>query len=230
MTSGKHKPESPKRKAQSEKLELVLHSPFLNLRPLLFVVVGGLAGCAASVPPARPVDTVSVSRHEHLVPRSLTAPEENALPDSAEASPIPIAPPPLLDTIDENTAPHVAAATRLAHEGRLRAAAGEYDAALEHLELAITVDPANAYAYYFLAEVHLSRGTYDQAVAFAERAAALSTGRAEAWLSRAYALQGRAFEAAGCLPEARRAYQRAVETEPRNLAAQVGLSRVRGAP
>lgn len=141
-----------------------------------------------------------------------------------------VAPPALADTIGASTAPNVAAATRLVDAGRTRMAAGDYGAALEQLERAIAVDPGNPYAYYYLAELHLLHHTYDQAIAFADRAASLSETRAPDWASRAYTLQGNAFEAAGRFADARGAYTRAIQAAPGNLAAQVGLARVGNPP
>jgi tetratricopeptide (TPR) repeat protein len=161
--------------------------------------------------------------------------EEEALPSdeptdvtvaTTESAGLSVDPPPLLETIDANTAPNVAAATHLVDTGRTQMTAGDYGAALEQFERAIAIDPANPYAYYYLAELHLMNHTYDQAIAFADRAATLSEARAPAWASRAYTLQGNAFEAAGRFADAREAYTRAIQAAPNNLAAQVGLARV----
>jgi Flp pilus assembly protein TadD len=140
-----------------------------------------------------------------------------------------VEPPALAETIGATTAPNVAAATRLVDAGRARMAAGDSGAALEQFERAIAIDPQNPYAYYYLAELHFLHRTYDQTIAFAARAASLSDAGAPDWASRAYTLQGNAFEAAGRFADARGAYARAIQAAPGNLAAQVGLARV-GAP
>lgn len=137
----------------------------------------------------------------------------------------PVAPSPLA-TIDAATPPQVAAATRLVHEGRAQLADGRDDVALETLERAISVDPSNAYAYYFLAELHFRQDSYEQAAAFADRAALLSARLQGTWLTRSYALQGQALEAAGHLADARSAYERALRADRRNQTAQAGLARV----
>jgi tetratricopeptide (TPR) repeat protein len=97
---------------------------------------------------------------------------------------------------------------------------------LETLERAIAVDPSNPYAYYFLAELHLRRNSYDQAIAFADRAALLSARLQGTWLTRSYALQGQALEAAGRMSDARAAYRRALLADRRNQTARLGLDRV----
>jgi len=92
----------------------------------------------------------------------------------------------------------------------------------------LAVDPNNAFAYFFLAQLHLHTHSYDQAIAFADRAAGLSANTSPEWTSRAWALQGNAYEAAGRFADARQAYLRAVRASPNNLAAAVGLARTGG--
>lgn len=160
--------------------------------------------------------------------------QEETLPDDTRPSAasatavFDILPPPLLDTIDGATPPNVAAATRLVNTARQHIAEGDSGTALDQLEQAIALDPTNPYAYCYLAQLHFSHRDYDQAIAFADRAAALSGSQAPQWASRAYTLQGNAFEAIGRFPDARAAYGRAVAIVPDNLAAQVGLARVGG--
>jgi len=186
---------------------------------------------AAPTEPPQPVveEQTSVTFEEEELPADDTA-ATGAPPSTGENGGLSVEPPPLLSTIDATTAPNVAAATRLVDAGRTRIAANDYGAALEQLERAIVIDPSNPYAYYYLAELHLKNRTYDQAIAFADRAANLSDARAPEWASRAYTLQGNAFEAAGRFADARSAYARAVQAAPGNLAAQVGLARVGGPP
>jgi tetratricopeptide (TPR) repeat protein len=131
-----------------------------------------------------------------------------------------------LASIDRSTPPQVAAATRLTEEGRVQLESGDSDAALERFERAIAIDPTNLYAYYFLGEVHLQRGNYEQAITFADRAVALSTNGDHAWLARACALQGQVYEAAGRFADARDAYQRALQANPGEPSAVAGLGRV----
>ena len=132
----------------------------------------------------------------------------------------------LLKAIGRGTPPNVAAALRLIEDGRQQMQQGAYDAALDHFERAVAIDPTNAYGYYFLARVHLLKKDYDQAIAFASRAASLSAHTDRVSLGRIRSLEGAAFEEVGRYPDARKAYQQAVEADPNNLAAQVGLTRL----
>jgi tetratricopeptide (TPR) repeat protein len=210
---------------------------------LLAFAAGACVARPAPLPLESPGETAAPS---HDPPPALTdedsrpSIEEEDLPEDNGAS-IPsgsdrpldaltVEPPTVLDTIDASTAPNVAAATRLVEAGRIHMAAGDNGAALEQLERAIAIDPGNPYAYYYLAELHLMHRTYDQAIEFADRAATLSNPRAPVWASRAYTLQGNAFEAVGRFADARDAYARAVQAAPGNLAAQVGLARVGSLP
>lgn len=196
-------------------------------------------------PTARPVDepTPSTLREEALaesVPVDpLADPAGAPAPGGAEgAAPTPITGAPAtgaasdlpspLDTIGAGTAPNVAAATRLADLARRELLAGNDSSALERLERAIALDPNNPYAYYFLAVLHLRTRSYDQAIAFAGRAATLARDGAPRWASRALTVQGTAYESAGRFADAREAYQRAVQAAPDNLPAAAGLARTGG--
>jgi tetratricopeptide (TPR) repeat protein len=209
----------------------------------LWLAVGALA-CSArrdAVPldPSDDAEHAAPSAQPAVVEEDVvtTTIEEEALLDDTAVNPamagadgaLPVEAPALDYTIDANTAPNVAAATRLVTAGRTRMQAGDYVGALDQFERAIVIDPGNSYAYYYLAELHFVHHTYDQAIAFADRAASLSAARAPEWASRAYTLQGNAFEAIGRFADARGAYARAIQAAPGNLAAQVGLARV-GAP
>ncbi len=151
-----------------------------------------------------------------------TAASASPTPDQWATAPSPLA------ALRPGTPPNVAAATRLAEAARLRLTAGDDAVALEQLERAIAIDGSNPYAYFFLATLHLRHRTYDQAIAFADRAASLSEPAAPEWASRAYALQGSAYESVGRFVDARAAYGRAVRAAPANAAAQAGLARVGG--
>jgi tetratricopeptide (TPR) repeat protein len=132
----------------------------------------------------------------------------------------------LLTHIGPTTPPNVAAALRLIEDGRQQMDPGHYDRALDRIERGVTVDPANAYGYYFLAQLHFQTKKYDQAVAFASRAVVLSARTDRVLMGRSYGLEGAAFEAVGRYPDARKAYEKAVEADPNNLAARVGVARL----
>jgi hypothetical protein len=152
---------------------------------------------------------------------------ETLLPEpDVTVPPTPAEPGSLLAQVSAATPPNVAAAIRLIEEGRKQRDQGHYDQALEALERAVAIDPTNAYGYYFLAQVHYLKKNYDQAIAFASRAATLSARTDPTCLGRVYSLQGAAFEEVGRYPDARKAYKHAVDADPNNLAARVGVARL----
>lgn len=213
-----------------------------------------LSGCPAQqhrpvVPPAaerpptptmkpRPTPTPRVPLEESAIgetaaftpppgatPAETPSPTASVMPEAAATSADPES---LLTHIKPGTPPNVAAALRLIEDGRQEMAHGAYDAALDRLERAVAIDPTSAYGYYFLAKVHLLKKDYDQAIAFASRAASLSARGDPISLGRIHSLQGAAFEEVGRYPDARKAYQEAIEADPNNLAARVGAARVSG--
>jgi len=134
----------------------------------------------------------------------------------------------MLASITAKTPPRVAAALRLIEEGRARLERGEDDQAVHHFERSVAVDPQNAYGYYFLARAHQKSRRYDQAIAFAGRAAALAARSDPLCASRAFALQGSVYEHVGRFADARRAYVQALRSDSNNSAARSGLSRLSG--
>jgi len=137
-------------------------------------------------------------------------------------------PPSMLSRIDSNTAPNAAAALRLIEEGRASLAEHAYDRALDRFERAVTIDPSNAYGYYFLAQLHYDKHDYDQVIAFADKAVVLSARTDPGLTARAYSLQGAVYEDVGRYPDARAAYRKALSADSRNLAARVGIARLGG--
>jgi len=196
-----------------------------------------LASATASTTPTPDAEATPLPRLEEGIldessPGELEAPMVASVPKSAaEIPPLPATAPEvesLLVRITPQTAPNVAAALRLIEDGRAHLRQARYDQALERFERAVAIDPTSAYGYYFLAQLHYEMKKYDQAIAFASRAASLSAHSDRVCLGRAYGLQGRVFEEVGRYPDARRAYQRAVEADPNNAAARGGMVRLVG--
>ncbi len=132
----------------------------------------------------------------------------------------------LLSRINATTPPNVSAALRLIEDGRKQLRLGEPDLALERFERAVAIDPTSAYGYYFLARFHYEKKNYDQAINFANRAAALGARSDRVCVGRALALEGGVFEEVGRYADARNAYRKAVEADPNNLAAHAGFARL----
>ncbi len=132
----------------------------------------------------------------------------------------------LADLLASARTPQQAGALRCVEQGRLLLQSGEQERAREWFERALSLDPHNPYAYYFLARQALLRQRPDQAHAFAERALQVAAGLDRRWRGRLEALQGEIFESVGRFSEARRAYQQAAAWDPLNDTARAGLARL----
>jgi len=221
----------------------------LESRRRVAATCAGLTACAALIvlasscaprpqrpPQPEPVVRVTPTPTQRAVPTPTPTRvlQESSIGEGAVLTPAPSAagstadnePEPLLARISTSTPPNVAAALRLIEDSRQQIRQGAYDAALDRLERAVAIDPTNVYGYYFLAQVHFFKKNYDQAVAFASRAASLGRRADAVSQGRIYGLQGAVFEQVGRYPDARRAYREALTADPNNAAARVGLSRL----
>ncbi len=132
----------------------------------------------------------------------------------------------MLSHIHATTPPNVAAAYRLIEEGRRLLGQDDPNQALSRFERSVAVDPTNAYGYYFLALLHRDSQEWAQSLAFAGRAAALAARSDPLCEARAYTLQGLVYEQVGRFADARSVYSKALQRDPRNADAQLGLGRL----
>jgi hypothetical protein len=171
------------------------------------------------------------------------APASNPMPPAAQATPATpeeIAPaidvgsiattPQVSDTslaplIQTAPTPARAASLRITERERVELDRGHTDDAIRELAHAISIDPSNSYAYFYLGRAYTARKNYGQAQTFFKRA---QTGLASnsAWLGETYAFEGVSLEQAGKSAEAVAAYQKALVVSPGNLTARVGVTRL----
>jgi hypothetical protein len=130
-----------------------------------------------------------------------------------------------LDSVIASAEPARAASLRIVEQARGELKAGGPDAAIRTMAKAISIDPTNPYAYFYLGQIYFVKKDYSQAVAFFSRA---ENGFAHdpAWLSETIGYEGASYEFAGRDSEAAVAYKRAVDFAPGNLMAGAGFSRV----
>jgi len=102
---------------------------------------------------------------------------------------------------------------------------GHLDDAIRDLAYAVSIDPSNAYAYFFLGRAYAAKKDYGQAITFFKRAET-GLGKSPAWLGETYAFEGVSYEEAGKQAEAAAAYQKALGATPGNLTARVGFTRL----
>lgn len=111
--------------------------------------------------------------------------------------------------------------TRLSTEytdlARVNHERGRDQRAMELLEDALALNPANAPARDTLGRIHLQRGEIPEAIAV------LAPIEQESRDAGALVLLGNAYERGDRLPDAQRAYARAVALDPKNARARVGL-------
>jgi TolA-binding protein len=173
------------------------------------------------------------------------SPEASSLGASdqaAGAQPTPSAPPPALDIgaiamspdlanaslepeIAKADSPALAASLRYAEEARKELDAGKIDEAIRGLSRAISIDPGDAFAYFYLGRAYLLRKNYDQAGVFFMHAE-IGFGARPEWLGEAASFEGACDEVLGRADQAEKAYQQALASSPNNLMARVGYDRL----
>jgi Tetratricopeptide repeat len=131
----------------------------------------------------------------------------------------------LTPMIDTAPTPARAASLRITEAQRVALEQGHTDNAIRELAHAISIDPSNSYAYFYLGRAYVARQDYGQAETFFKRAE-IGLASNSAWLGEAYAFEGLSLEQSGKSTEAAAAYQKALAASPGNLTARVGVTRV----
>jgi tetratricopeptide (TPR) repeat protein len=194
-------------------------------------------GAEVSPEPAAPAE------EDGAVPSPSPSPgQANAPTQGADAQATPSGPPPALDISAISTGPDLAstsleaeigkadnpalaASLRYTEDARKQLGAGKIDDALRSLSRAISIDPGNAFAYFYLGRGNLMRKNYDQALIFFRRAESGFGSRPE-WLGEAMSFEGACDEELGHADKAEKAYQQALAAAPNNLMARIGYGRL----
>jgi hypothetical protein len=208
---------------------------------------GASASPAAATTPA--ADTNPDSGDWVALPPGKVAPAEQAVPVSNPPPQGPQAPPmnpadvaPAIDVGSIATTPQVsdaslepliqtaptparAASLRITERQRVELDRGHTDDAIRELAHAISIDPSNSYAYFYLGRAYAARKDYGQAQTFFKRAE-IGLASNSVWLAETYAFEGLSLEQAGKSAEAVAAYQKALGANPGNLTARVGVTRL----
>jgi tetratricopeptide (TPR) repeat protein len=162
------------------------------------------------------------------------------MPPAAQPSPADIAP--ALDAGSIATTPEIsdsslapliasaptparAASLRITEQERVELDRGHIDDAIRGLAHAISIDPSNSYAYFYLGRAYIARRDYGQAQTFFKRAE-IGVASNSAWLGETYAFEGVCLEQSGKSADAAAAYQKALVASPGNLTARVGVTRL----
>ncbi len=131
----------------------------------------------------------------------------------------------LAPLIDTAPTPARAASLRITEQQRVELERGHTDDAIRELAHAVSIDPSNSYAYFYLGRAYVARKDYAQAQTFFKRAE-IGLASNSAWLGEIYAFEGLALEQSGKSAEAAAAYQKALAATPGNLTARVGVTRL----
>ncbi len=132
---------------------------------------------------------------------------------------------PLDDEIRQADTPALAASLRITEQARNQLNNGATDPAMRALARAVSIDPGNPYAYFFLGRAYVARHDYAQALTFFRRAE-IGFGANPQWLGETIGYEGACEEELGQLSQAAVAYQRALAAAPNNLMARVGYDRL----
>ncbi len=175
-------------------------------------------------------------------PESVMSPPVSSIPTEAP-SPTPTPePPPALDVSAIDTegdiamkqldaeikaaeTPAMAASLRVTEQARKQLAKGSIDAAVRSLTQAVSIDPADPFAYYFLGRAHFERKNYRQALTFFYRAQLGFSGK-PVWMGEVLSYEGQCEEALGDQLKAAKAYQQALAVAPGNFRARIGYGRL----
>src|SRR5208282_3196423 len=133
----------------------------------------------------------------------------------------------LAPLIDTAPTPARAASLRITEQQRVELEHGRTNDAIRGLAHAISIDPSNSYAYFYLGRAYVARKDYAHAQTFFKRAE-IGLASNSAWLGETYAFEGVSLEQSGKSAEAAAAYQKALAASPGNLTARVGVTRVSG--
>jgi hypothetical protein len=131
----------------------------------------------------------------------------------------------LAPLIDTAPTPARAASLRITEAQRVELERGHTGDAIRELAHAISIDPSNSYAYFYLGRAYVARRDYGQAQTFFRRAQ-IGLASNSAWLGETYAFEGLSLEQEGKSADAAAAYQKALAASPGNLTARVGVTRL----
>jgi tetratricopeptide (TPR) repeat protein len=176
-------------------------------------------------------------------PAGHTIPVSNPIPPPAQQPPVaPAEIAPAIDVGSIATTPEIsdsslapliasaptparAASLRITEQQRVELERGHTDDAIRELAHAISIDPSNSYAYFYLGRAYIARKDYGQAQTFFRRAE-IGVASNSAWLGETYAFEGVCLEQAGKSADAAAEYQKALAASPGNLTARVGVTRL----
>ena len=130
---------------------------------------------------------------------------------------------PLIDSTRDQ--PALNASLRFVEQGRQALGASRLDDAIRDLGRAVSIDPTDPYAYFYLGRAYMMKKDYGQALAFFGRSE-VGLRTTPAWLGEAKGFEGACLEEQGKFPAAAAAYKEALDIDPGNIMARAGYGRM----
>src|SRR5260370_1104682 len=169
--------------------------------------------------------TVALEQH-NLPPEDLPTPAPSPYDVGSVQPAPPVGDQPLTALIDATKdEPALNASLRFAEQGRKALETSKFDDAIRDLGRAISIDPTDPYAYFYLGRTYMMKKDYPQALAFFGRSE-VGLRAVPAWLGEVKSFEGACLEQQGKFPQAAAAYKQALDAAPSNLMARAGYGRL----
>ncbi len=120
---------------------------------------------------------------------------------------------PLIDFYRNDPPKHTLASLRLTEKGRGQIREGDKAIAMESLNKALSIDPVNPFAYYFLARIHSDRNEYRESLGLLEKTRQYST-KFPFWKARSHLLSAFNYRALGLFKQMNFHLKKAREFDP----------------
>jgi hypothetical protein len=121
--------------------------------------------------------------------------------------------------------PTLSASLRAAEQARQALGASRLDDAIRDLGYAVSIDPTDPYAYFYLGRAYMMKKDCPQALAFFGRSE-VGLRTVPEWLGEAKSFEGACLEEQGKFAQAATDYKQALDLSPGNLRARAGYGRV----
>ncbi len=183
---------------------------------------------ATATPPGAPEGAIApaTGAEAQTEPTPMETPSELPPVDIGSVQPkVRISDSTLTHVTESASSPALAASLRVTEQARKDILGQRTDDAIHALGRALSIDPSNPYAYFYLGRAWLSRKNYGQAMTFFKRAEIGFASNSD-WLGETLAFEGLTYEQQNDSQAAMAAYQQALQAEPGNLMARVGYTRL----
>ncbi|MGH7864634.1 MAG: tetratricopeptide repeat protein [Candidatus Binataceae bacterium] len=159
-------------------------------------------------------------------PRPTPSEESNPLNVGSISPTVSVSTESLGPLIEQTNSPARATSLKLTEQARLAMARGDDAEVIALLTRAVSIDPTDSYAYFFLGRAYMERQRFEEAVGFFKRAENGFAAGNQPWLAETLAFEGLAYEQLGRATAAEASYQKSLDAAPGHLMARVGYTRI----